>query len=112
MKSSIQPKNHNIETQAFFVRQEQNKYNFEKLERENNIAGVHYHPGKNIIRASLSTNSDPYNYKLAFHRAIRVSIVSTLVSFTVYLLMYLIFGYGGGMISDKRRYRLFSSIPG
>lgn len=99
-----------IEIQAYFVREEENKYNFEKLERENNVAGIHYH-GKNVFKDSITSNSDPYNYKLAFYRSIRVSIVSALVSFIVYLLMYFIFGFGGSMISNRRRYRLFSSIP-
>jgi ABC-type amino acid transport system permease subunit len=98
-----------IESQAFFVQKEENKYNFEKLERENNAAGVHYHPGKNIFK--VSNNQDPYDYNNALHRALRVSLVSACISFIVYILMYTIFGFGGGMVSIKRKFRLFSSIP-
>ena len=98
-----------IESQAYFVRKEEARTSFEVLERENNIAGIHY-PGDNIKRIT-TTNEDPYNYYMALHRAIRVSIVSTLITFTVYLLMYFLVGFGGGMVSTKREWRFFSSIP-
>ena len=100
-----------IETQAYFVHLEENKYNFKKLQRENNIAGVQYKPERDVFKTSLGA-SDPYDFRLAFHRAMRVSIVSALISFTVYILLFFIFGFGGGMISMRRQYRLFSDIAG
>lgn len=98
-----------IEVQAYFVRKEDNRVSFEVLERENNIAGIHY-PGDNIKRITTTTE-DPYDYDLAFHRAIRVSIASAVVTFTVYMMMYFLVGFGGGMVSPKRQWSLFSSIP-
>jgi hypothetical protein len=98
-----------IETQAYFVRKEEKRTSFEVLERENNIAGIHY-PGDNIKRITKTTE-DPYDYHMAFHRAIRVSIVSALITFTVYLVMYFFVGFGGGMVSMNRKWRMFSSIP-
>ena len=97
-----------IEAQAYFVRKEEGKVSFETLERENNVSGVHY-PGENIKRIT-TTDQDPYNYHQAFHRALRVSVVSALISLCVYFIMYYLVGFGGGMVSAKRRWRLFSSI--
>jgi hypothetical protein len=98
-----------IESQAYFIRQEENKYNFQLLERENNQSGLHK-PGHNIH--SISTNKDDiYGNKKTLHRVLRVSLVSFLITFSVYILMYFIVGFGGGMVSMKRKFRLFSSIP-
>ena len=99
-----------IETQAYFVHLEENKYNFKKLQRENNMAGVQYKSEDDAFKTSLGS-TDPYDFHLAFNRAMRVSIVSAGLSFSVYVLMYLIFGFGGGMVSMKRQFRFFSSIP-
>ena len=93
-----------IESQAYFVRMEDRINKITKYERENDMNGIHYHPGKNII----STDIDPCNYKMVFHRAIRVSIVSACISLLVYLLMYFIFGFGGGMVAMKTDFTLFS----
>ena len=97
-----------IEAQAYFVRQEEGKVRFETLERENNVSGIHY-PGDNIKRIT-TTDQDPYDYHLAFKRALRVSIVSALISLAVYFIMYFLVGFGGGMVSEKRKWRLFTSI--
>ena len=99
-----------IETHTYFMNREENVYNFEKLEQQNNVAHVTYHPGKNIFKTE--SQSSPYNYREGFKRILNVSLVSTIISFIVYMLMYFIFGFGGSMVTIRRKYRLFSSIPG
>lgn len=96
-----------IEAQAYFVHQEEGRINFEILERENNVSGVHY-PGDNIKRLS-TTDKDPYDYSIALKRGFRVSIVSALISLLVYFIMFYLVGFGGGMVSEKRKWRLFTS---
>ena len=91
-----------IEVQDYFVREEVGRVNFETLERENNVSGVHY-PGDNIKKIT-TTDQDPYDYKMAVHRAFRVSIASALISMIVYLLMFTLVGFGGGMVSNTMDY--------
>jgi multisubunit Na+/H+ antiporter MnhC subunit len=98
-----------IEVQDYFVREEVGRVSFERLERENNISGVHY-PGDNIKKIT-TTDQDPYNYRMAVHRAFRVSIASAIISMIVYLLMFTLVGFGGGMVSPKHKWGLFTSMP-
>jgi hypothetical protein len=55
---------------------------------------------------------EPNIYERIIPQVIRVTIISSLLSFIVYLLMYFIFGYGGSLTSPMRKWRLFSSIKG
>lgn len=98
------------ESHAYFVYLESNKNNFEKIQEQNNIAGVKFNLERDHIKSTLS-EVKPYDFHSALRRAIRVSLVSTILSFIVYVLMYFVFGFGGGMISLKHQYRFFSSIP-
>lgn len=98
------------ETHSYFVYLEAKKYNFQKLQEQNNVAGSKYNPPDDISTNSLE-EYNPYDFHTAFYRIISVSLVSTFISFIVYVLLYFIFGFGGGMISMKRKFRLFSSIP-
>ena len=96
-----------IEVQAYFVNVENKRTQFEELERDNNISGVHY-PGENI-KSITTTDINPYNFRQAFHRAIRVAISCSIITLITYYIMYFLFGFGGGMISPHRKYRIFSS---
>ena len=99
------------ETHSYFVYLEAKKYNFQKLQEQNNVAGLKYNSQDDVSTNSIG-EYDPYNFHTALYRIIRVTLVSTLISFFVYVLLYFIFGFGGGMVSQKRQYRFFSSIPG
>ena len=98
------------ESHAYFVYLESNKNNFEQMQEQNNMAGVKFNRERDHIKSTLS-ELKPYDFHSALRRAIRVSLVSTILSFIVYVLMYFIFGFGGGMIAMNRQYRFFSSIP-
>ena len=89
-----------IETRAYFMRRQEEKLQI--LERENNIVAT-----KPISDEGI----DAFNLKSVLSRAIRVGFVSSCISFFTYLMMYFIFGFGGGMVSMRRKWRLFSSIP-
>ena len=99
-----------IESRAYFIHLEKKESNFQELQQQNHVANLHYNAKRDDFVTPMESNQ-PYNFKLAFHRAMRVSLVSTLISFSVYVLMYFIFGYGGGMVSMRRQFRFFSDIP-
>lgn len=72
-----------------------------QLERENNV----------VKRpTSMSEDNNIYSTNSIFSRALYVGLLSSSVSFITYLMMYFIFGFGGSMISPRRKWRLFSSI--
>ena len=45
-----------------------------------------------------------------YKRVLYVLAAAFLVTFGVYLLMYFLMGFGGGMVSAKRKWRFFSSV--
>tara|TARA_B110000858_G_scaffold192197_1_gene242552 strand:- start:307 stop:636 length:330 start_codon:yes stop_codon:yes gene_type:complete len=45
-----------------------------------------------------------------YKRVLYVLAAAFLVTFSVYIIMYLIIGFGGGMVSAKRKWRFFSSV--
>jgi len=67
-----------------------------------------YNPGTHIkcVKTGL------FDHVKFIPQAIRATVVSTVLSFIVYIIMYFIFGFGGSMTSPRRRWTLFSSIPG
>ena len=79
----------------------------DKLPGENKTKGL-YNPGEHIRRVKKSF----FEHDKFIPHAIRATLVSTALSFIVYIFMYLIFGFGGSMTSPRRKWTLFSSIPG
>jgi 1,4-dihydroxy-2-naphthoate octaprenyltransferase len=88
-----------IEVRDYYKEQENAK--LKELERENNV----------VVKQTNSESSIDNNIHSILLRAIYVGFISACISFFTYLIMYLIFGFGGAMVSPKRKWRLFSSIP-
>jgi hypothetical protein len=45
-----------------------------------------------------------------YKRVLYVLLGAFLITFGVYVIMYFIMGFGGGMVSAKRKWRFFSSV--
>ena len=87
-----------MEIREYYVYSQEKK--LRQLERENNEVKI----------PNLGNGDDIYSVGNVFTRALYVGLLSSSVSFITYLLMYFIFGFGGSMISPRRKWRLFSSI--
>ena len=104
-----------IELRDFFVNYEEKQAYYHGFE-DNKLPGSEnsshlYNPGEHIKMVKIDY-FDPYSYHQVIPRAIRATFVSAILSFFVYLGMYLVFGFGGSMTSPMRKWRLFSSIKG
>ena len=70
-----------------------------------------YNPGEHI-KLTTSSFFEKHGYHNLIPRALRSIVISTILCFSVYLMMYFIFGYGGSLTTPRRKWRLFSSITG
>jgi hypothetical protein len=102
-----------MELRDFFINYEQDRKYFHGINYNKLFSLIDknhiYNPGEHIKMVNIF---EPNIYERIIPQVIRVTIISSLLSFIVYLLMYFIFGYGGSLTSPMRKWRLFSSIKG